>query len=137
MHSESKSKLIQKLKAITKRNRGISYDRLKTELRYAIMGWVNYFHLADMQTFIDATDEWLRAHIRMWIWKKWKRVRTRYTNLKQCGLPHYLALRTANARKGYWRMAHNGSINTALSSDRLYKAGYATLSSYYRQWYLN
>ncbi|GIP36687.1 hypothetical protein J2TS4_58970 [Paenibacillus sp. J2TS4] len=43
------------------------------KLRRYIMGWINYFKLADMKKLLQTTDEWMRRRIRMVYWKQWKR----------------------------------------------------------------
>ena len=37
---------------------------------------------------LESTDEWMRRRIRMVFWKKWKRVGTKYRNLRKLGLDH-------------------------------------------------
>ncbi len=36
-----------------------------------------FVRYADMKDFIEKTSEWCNRRIRMYIWKNWKRVRTR------------------------------------------------------------
>lgn len=86
VHPKTKTKLREKLKTLTNRSNGWSYVKRKEKLTNAIRGWVNYFRLAEMRIFLKETDEWLRSRIRMCIWKYWKRVRTRFKNLWQCGI---------------------------------------------------
>nr|WP_242947948.1 hypothetical protein [Carboxydocella sp. ULO1] len=50
-------------------------------------------------------EGWLRRRLRMCVWKQWKRVRTRYRELRALGLPERVVHRMANARKGYLRMS--------------------------------
>ncbi|WP_373149339.1 group II intron maturase-specific domain-containing protein [Bacteroides finegoldii] len=44
---------------------------------------MNYFSLAGYKNCLEEWDSWFRHRIRMCIWKSWKRVRTRYHNLKE------------------------------------------------------
>jgi len=102
-------------------------------LTTAIRGWVNYYQLADMRNFLEETDGWLRSRIRMCIWKSWKRVRTRYRNLRKCGFEHWQAMYASCARKGYWRIAGSWIMTSAASNANLLKAGYPTLLGYYEK----
>ncbi|WP_353733654.1 hypothetical protein [Syntrophothermus sp.] len=52
----------------------------------------------------------MRRRLRICLWKQWKRVRTRYRELRPLGLPEWVVHQFANARKGPWRMAH-GPMN--------------------------
>ncbi len=84
-HPKSVSKMKAKLKELTSRSNGWGNDRRKEALRQYIIGWVNYFKLADMQKLLLGIDEWYRRRIRMIIWKQWKRIGTKLVNLIKLG----------------------------------------------------
>lgn len=119
-----------KVKELTARSNGFGYERLKLKLKQFIAGWVNYFKLADMKSLLKATDEWLRRRLRMYIWKQWKRVRTRYTMLSKLGFNHNTAFKFACTRKGYWRIAKSHILNVSVTNARLKQVGYAFFSDY-------
>ncbi len=54
-----------KIREITSRNNGKSYEELKVKLKQYITDWINYFKLADMTNLLKKTDSWLRRRIRM------------------------------------------------------------------------
>jgi group II intron reverse transcriptase/maturase len=91
VHPKSVMKLKEKVREVTGRNNGMSIHTRKTRLNQIIGGWVNYFKLADMRNLIQSLDEWTRSRIRMVTWKRWKRVRTRFENLKRAGLGKEMA----------------------------------------------
>lgn len=64
----------------------MSISGRKTKLNQVIRGWMNYFKLADAKRLIHGLDEWIRSRIRMATWKRWKKVRTRFVNLKRLGV---------------------------------------------------
>jgi hypothetical protein len=66
----------------------------------------------------------------MVIWKKWKKVRTRYAMLGKLGIKDWVAWEGANIRKGCWRVASNPIIAKAISAERLKKAGYINFLNY-------
>jgi len=39
-----------------------------------------------MKTVMQSIDEWLRRRIRMITWKRWKKVRTKFENLRKLGV---------------------------------------------------
>lgn len=131
VHPKSVAKMKTKIRQITSRSNGMGYEQRKLKLKQFIIGWVNYFKLADMKTLLKETDKWLRRRIRMVIWKQWKRVRTRYAMLKKLGIIEWVAWEGANIRKGYWRCARNPIIAKAISAERLKKAGYQNFLGYY------
>ncbi len=124
-----------KLKELTSRSNGWGYELRKQKLTDYIRGWIAYFHLAQIKRFCTETDEWLRRRIRMCIWKSWKNVKTRVANLKKCGALDWQAYQWGNTRLGYWRVANSRLLTSAMSNDRLRRAGYVGLMDCYLKWY--
>ncbi|MCH7409527.1 group II intron reverse transcriptase/maturase, partial [Belliella sp. DSM 111904] len=133
IHPKSVSKMKSKLKELTSRSNGWGNDRRKESLRQYIIGWVNYFKLADMQSLLLKIDEWYRRRIRMVIWKQWKRIKTKLTNLIKLGVKKSKAWEWANTRKGYWHIANSFILNTTITKSRLKQSGYVFLSDYYQK----
>lgn len=132
VHSKSIAKMKGRVREITSRNNGISYEALKIKLKQYIVGWVNYFKLANMKTLLQRMDEWLRRRLRMFIWKRWKKIKTKYRRLKQLGYNHSNAIKYANTRKGYWHVAGSQILSCSITNDRLRKQGYQFFSDYYK-----
>lgn len=131
VHPKSVRKLKDKIREITGRSNGMSIEYRKTRLNQVIRGWVNYFKLADMKKLMQQLDEWTRSRIRMVTWKRWKRVRTRFTNLRKLGVDEERAWMWANTRKGYWRIAHSPILTRTLSLERIKRAGYLSFVECY------
>ena len=132
VHGKSVAKMKNRIREITLRSNGISYEVLKLKLKQFIVGWVNYFKLADMKSILKNVDEWHRRRLRMFIWKRWKKVKTRYRRLKQLGYNHSNAIKYANTRKGYWAVAGSQILSCSITDDRLRKSGYIFFSDYYK-----
>lgn len=120
-HKESKAKFKRKLKGLTKRSESISLDKRFERLNWLIRGWVNYFKISKMKTFLTSIDEWLRTRIRMIIWKQWKKPKTQENNLIKCGYSRGEARGLANCRRGYMFIAHSKILQNAISKARLSK----------------
>ncbi len=84
-----------------------------------------------MKNLLVDIDGWLRRRLRMCIWKNWKRVKTRFSNLQKCGVSRNQAWQWANTRKAYWSTAKSHILQRAITSDALRKAGYMCLMDYY------
>ena len=67
----------------------------------------------------------------MVFWKRWKRVRTRYANLRKLGVNHDDARGYSNTRKGYWQIAGSPILTVTLTNQRLEKDGFVFFSTYY------
>ncbi|HHY81636.1 MAG TPA: group II intron reverse transcriptase/maturase, partial [Clostridiales bacterium] len=133
IHPKSIAKMKLKVKKLTARSNGWGNERRATELRQFIIGWVNYFKIADIKSFLIKVDEWMRRRIRMIYWKQWKRVKTRFTELKRLGIDENKAWEYANTRKGYWRISNSHILNTSLNNQTLANRGYLFFSDYYRK----
>lgn len=120
-HKESKDKFKRKLKGLTKRSESISLDKRFEKLNWLIRGWVNYFKISKMKSFLTKMDEWLRTRIRMIIWKQWKKPKTQENNLIKCGYSRNEARGLANCRRGYMFIAHSKILQNAISKIRLSK----------------
>jgi RNA-directed DNA polymerase len=132
VHAKSVNKMKARVKELTARSNALGYKQLKLKLKQFITGLVNYFKLADMKKLLQKTDEWLRRRIRMYIWKRWKKICTRYAMLKKLGLNHNTAFKFACTRKGYWRIANSQSLKVTVTDARLRQTGYLFFSDYYK-----
>ena len=132
IHKKSKERIKQKIRIVLKKTAGYLSDvELTITLRRIIMGWINYYKIANMRDFLRNLDAWMRSKIRCRIWKHWKKVRTRYRNLRALGLSHEEAIKFANTRKGYWRVAHSHILCCTLTNEYLNKLGYIYFTDYY------
>jgi group II intron reverse transcriptase/maturase len=131
VHKKSIKKLKTKLKYLTGRSRIGNIKTTFRRLKEVIVGWVNYFKMAKMKTILKMIDEWLRRRIRMCYWKQWKKVRTKFTNLKKLGINNGKAWEFANTRKGYWRISSSPILNTSITNTRLKKTGLISFSEVY------
>jgi len=132
IHSKSITKMKRKVKELTARSNGMGNKTRIEKLKSYIMGWTNYFKIADMKSLLTKVDEWLRRRIRMIYWKQWKRVRTRFRMLQTLGIVKQKAWEYANTRKGYWRISNSPILDKSLNNDTLRGYGFLFFSDYYR-----
>jgi group II intron reverse transcriptase/maturase len=133
LHPNSRDKMKARIRVLTSGSNGKGDDRRKRSLRYYIIGWLNYFKLADLKSILLRVDEWYRRRLRSVIWKQWKRVKTRFKNLQRLGVLRRKAWEYANTRKGYWRTAGSWILSVSITTERLKRAGYLFFSDYYKQ----
>lgn len=133
IHPKSVAKMRSKVKELTSRSNGMGNENRATKLRRYIMGWINYFKLADMKLMLSQTDEWMRRRIRMIYWKQWKRVRTKFKMLKSLGIRKQKAWEYANTRKSYWRTSNSPILKKSLTNEVIRGFGFQFFSEYYRQ----
>ena len=131
IHPKSISKMKDRIKLLTSRSNGWSNAYRKISLRRYIMGWVNYFKLADIKRLLLNIDKWYRRRIRMVIWKQWKRVKTRFRNLVKLGISRSRAYMFSNTRKGLWHTSNSPILSASVRTELLQKSGYLFFSTYY------
>jgi RNA-directed DNA polymerase len=56
------------------------------------------------------------------------------THITGLGLSHSLAIRWANTRQGYWRVAHSPILSRTLDNKWLEQQGYVPLSKLYKRY---
>jgi len=135
-HAKSLKKAKAKLKELTSRSQGRNVRKVMENVKVYIRGWLGYFGIASMRKTMQEWDGWLRRRYRCYIWKQWKKPRTRAKSLMQLGIPEWQAWSVSNCRKAYWHMAKNGHVQRALSKERLAQAGYYSILDRYESVHL-
>ncbi len=130
-HLKSVQKFMYKLKILLCRRWSISLPERIKKLNYLIHGWVNYFRIADMKCLLIRIDQNIRRKMRVIIWKQWKTIKRRYTNLRKSGINHRDAYVTANARRGYYYVAHTRVLEKAISKNKLNEKGLVNSLDHY------
>ena len=130
-HQKSLLKAKNKLRELTKRNRGRNVRQVRAEVKRYMLGWLNYYAIASMKKTMTEWNGWLRKRYRMYIWKQWKKPKTRFRNLLKLGIPKKYAWMAANSRRGYWFTVETGAVKRAITNERLASAGYLDLSLAY------
>ena len=120
---DRKAKLYAKIKEILKRKvaaaEPLSY--IFTKVNQIVKGWINYFHIGSMKTFITEFGQWLRHKIRVIIIKQWKIPERIYINLQRinkrfkCNFNEEDIYKVANSRLGLYRQCGMNVINFILS----------------------
>jgi hypothetical protein len=131
VHPKSVEKMKKKLRELTDRNNAWSNEYRILKLQQFIRGWVNYFGMADMKKLLRDTDEWLRHKIRTIYWKQWKKVKTKFKELKMLGVEEEKAWICANMRNGNWYCGSYYVLQTAFNNKKLRELGYPTFTEFY------
>lgn len=132
-HNKSLKRCKAKLKELTCRSRGQSLQVFRQKLKEFAVGWVNYFRIGEMKSFLCTIDMWLRRRIRQIYWKQWKNPKTRKKALMKLGLSRDDATSLANTRRAYWRVALSKTMTLTLNNKVLRQLGWISLSRLYDQ----
>ena len=110
----------ERLRRITKRNRGRSMGQIVRELKDYVPGWKAYFQLAQTPTVLQAIDTWLRRRLRAVQLKQWKTGPRTYWALRRLGATEQLATAVARNVGSWWRSSrHVGRVLDLAYYDRL------------------
>jgi RNA-directed DNA polymerase len=110
---ESVKRLKRKVKEKLRRGRGQSLNKAVAELTPLLVGWTNYFRLAQVRNVFGDLDKWLRHRLRCLLWRQWKRNYTRARNLMRRGLDRQRAWVSATNGRGPWWNAGASHMNQA------------------------
>jgi len=133
VHEKPLERFKKRLKAITSRKRSGRIEQILEELTRLINGWLGYYRIADIKTYLQRISEWLRRRMRQLCWKRWKRVRTRYENLIKLGATRDNAWQWANTRKGYWCIAGSWIMTTTMNNCYFETLGFPNLLKRYEE----
>ncbi len=102
-----------RIRLITRRTRGRSMRQIAEELRSYLVGWRNYFRLAETSRVYRDLDEWIRHRLRAIQLKQWKRGRTIFRELHARGMSRDMSARVALNGRRWWKNSAMG-IHIAL-----------------------
>jgi len=104
----------QRVRQITSRTGGRSVKQVAGELREYLLGWKQYFSLAETPGIFEDLDEWLHRRLRMLQLKQWKRGRTAYRELKRRGVEGATLGMAARHAQSWWHTAAHKALHIAL-----------------------
>lgn len=112
---KSVERLKDKVREITKRTRGVNFEEVVRELNSVIIGWSNYFSLANrwLSTFRDL-DGWIRRRLRCYKLKQCGRRYTIYKLLRLHGIPEQKSWNVVMYSQGWWHMTMTQAVSKAL-----------------------
>ena len=120
-----------KLREILSRSKPMTLEQRIIKINQVNIGWINYYGISKCKGIVVQLDKWIKRRLRMCVWKQWKKVKTRYKNLNKLGLNHYQAIKFANTRKGYRRVANSVILNTTLTNQFFNDLGLKSITRQY------
>lgn len=114
---DSLKRMKDKVRQLTKGNRGISLEGVVSSLNIYLPGWFQYFSKTKSVSLFRDLDSWIRRRLRCYRLKQRKRKWPMATFLMKLGIDRHNAWRLATSDKSWWRKSHNPIINAAMSND--------------------
>ena len=100
---KSIERLKEKVRTITRRNRGVKFELLIVERTPVLRGWLNYFQNARCGSLLMNLDGWFRRKLRCYRMKQWKRVITLKNFLESHAVTKKSSWKLALSGKGHWQ----------------------------------
>jgi RNA-directed DNA polymerase len=111
---KSIERIKDKVRRITRRNRGVKLSRVIEELNSFTRGWVAYFRHAAAKRHLQRLDEWIREKLRCYRLKQCKRAKTIADFLHERGISRQQAWKVVLSGKGWWRLTHTFAVHQAM-----------------------
>lgn len=113
---KSIERLKDKVREITRRNRGVKFEQLLKELNAMIIGWSNYFYLANqwLTNFRDI-DGWIRRKLRCYRLKQCGRRYTIVKLLRSFKIPVNTCWNVVMYSQGWWKMSIKTAVGKAMN----------------------
>ena len=129
---QSLKRFKDKVRLITRRNRGKSLQEVIAGLNKLTPGWVRYFGLAKCKSALEVLDGWIRRKLRCIKLKHCKRAKTIVKFLTSRGIERGSAWKTASSGKGWWRLAHSPHADRAMGNGWFKLEGFKSLTDTYQ-----
>ena len=113
VHHKSVKRIKDKIRTITSRSYSIDMKHRLLKIKQIIIGWTNYYRIADMKGLSMELDQMIRRRLRVCIWKSWKTPQRRLKAMRKLKemfslkTPIELIRKIAYTRNSYARLGEN------------------------------
>src|SRR6516225_6820308 len=126
---KSLARFKRRVREITRRAKGVSIETTMEELAPYMRGWRSYFGFCETPRVLVSLTSWVRARLRVALWRQWKTPRRRRAALIALGVKGRLASNTACSSRGPWYLAHAKALSVALPNSYFHSLGLPTLDA--------
>ena len=120
-----------RLREATRRNRGISLERMVADANRFIIGWVTYYRNARCRSTLLDLDGWLRRKVRCVRIKQCKSPSTLAAFLRKQGVRERPARQLASSGKGWWRLSNSEQAKRAMPIEWLDNLGLVSMAGHH------
>jgi RNA-directed DNA polymerase len=117
-----------RVRDLTRRHRGVSLQRMITDLNPLLRGWAGYFGFSQLRE-LESLDGWTRRRLRCVVWVQWKTRGRRYRELKRLKVSERVASAAIFSPKGPWRLSSSSALHRAFSNKRFKAHGLVAMET--------
>jgi len=118
----------QRVRKLTCYRRGVTIEQMIEKLNRYLMGWRGYFSYCQSHSILQLLDCWIRRRLRCVYWRRWKRGKKRFAELRKLDIGKGLAARAAGSVHGPWRLSRSPALSYALPNAHFDSLGLALLA---------
>jgi RNA-directed DNA polymerase len=111
-----------RVRELTRRHRGVSLEKMITDLNPFVRGWAGYFGFSQWRE-LPSLDGWIRRRLRCVVWVQWKTRGQRYRELRRLNVPERSASAAIFSPKGPWRLSSSEALHRAFTKARFRRLG--------------
>ena len=111
-----------RVRALTRRHRGVSLEKMIADLNPFVRGWAGYFGFSQWHE-LPSLDGWIRRRLRCVVWVQWKTRGQRYRELRRLKVPERSASAAIFSPKGPWRLSFSEALHRAFTKARFRRLG--------------
>jgi RNA-directed DNA polymerase len=124
----SLSRFKERVRKLTCYRRGVTIEQMIENLNRYLIGWRGYFGYCQSPSVLQVLDCWIRRRLRCVYWRRWKRGKKRFAELRRLGVGRDLAAQTAGSVHGPWRISRSPALSYAFPSAHFSSLGLALLA---------
>jgi RNA-directed DNA polymerase len=131
VHPKSVNRFKDKVRRMTRRNRGRSLAQVVKELNRYLRGWLGYFRYGMVKTLLPELDQWIRRKLRCYRLKQLKRAKAIAEFLRSRGVGEDASWMLGGSGKGWWRLSRTRQLHKAMGREWFSEIGLFNLSDHY------
>jgi RNA-directed DNA polymerase len=112
----SLKRMKNRVRTLTRRSRGRNLELIIDELNQYLVGWLNYFKLAEGVSLFNRLDSWIRRRLRCYRLKQRKRKWPMVTFMVGLGVSAKVAWNLVKSNRGWWAKSHYLGSDCAMSN---------------------
>jgi RNA-directed DNA polymerase len=118
----------RRVRKLTCYRRGVSVEQMIEQLNRYLIGWRGYFGYSQSRSILQVLDRWIRRRLRCVYWRRWKRGKRRFAELRRLDINRDLAAKTAGSVHGPWRLSRSPALSYAFPNAHFDSVGLALLA---------
>jgi RNA-directed DNA polymerase len=124
----SLSRFKKRVRQLTCYRRGVTIEQMIERLNRYLIGWRGYYGYCQTPSVLVRLDSWIRRRLRCVYWRRWKRGKKRFAELRKRGINKDLSAQAAGSVQGPWRISRSPALSFVFPNAHFNTLGLALLA---------